>query len=383
MIAQSEIKTIKLFSELMADVIPGGVLFLYIEGDTITWKKASSVFDMDIFQVGSKVGQSSIAQQAIQQKKILNQKVPRHMYGKRLFTVAIPVLDESGNANGCYSIVFPKLHTVAAGFSSFAPLLSEMFPEGAFLYMTDLQKVFSRQTSEKFDVSFWEVGYELQSTDIAFQVIQSKRSIIKELDATRFGVPVTVATFPLFDEEDKNEIVATLGIITPKHTASILREMSQNLESGLSGITLAIEQLTVSATQIHTNEQTLNHDIKEVIVISDEINKVSSFIKEIADETNMLGLNAAIEAARAGEMGRGFSVVAEEIRKLSEQSKGTVPQIIGLTNTIKQKVETVSKNSSDSLNSTQEQAAAAEEINASIEEISSLSEELSRIAQSL
>jgi len=63
----------------------------------------------------------------------------------------------------------------------------------------------------------------------------------------------------------------------------------------------------------------------------DNINSVMEFIKEIADETKMLGLNAAIEAARVGEAGRGFGVVAEEIRKLSQESKKTVVQIKELT----------------------------------------------------
>jgi methyl-accepting chemotaxis protein len=54
----------------------------------------------------------------------------------------------------------------------------------------------------------------------------------------------------------------------------------------------------------------------------------------MADETQMSGLNAAIEAARAGDAGRGFGVVAEEIRKLSDQSKQTAEQIRQLTKTI-------------------------------------------------
>lgn len=77
--------------------------------------------------------------------------------------------------------------------------------------------------------------------------------------------------------------------------------------------------MAASASQIHANEQELNIEIKDVISLSEEINEISSFIKEIADETKMLGLNAAIEAARAGDAGRCFGVVAYEIRKLSEQ----------------------------------------------------------------
>jgi methyl-accepting chemotaxis protein len=111
----------------------------------------------------------------------------------------------------------------------------------------------------------------------------------------------------------------------------------------------------------------LNNEIKKVISLSEEINKVSSFIKEIADETKMLGLNAAIEAARAGDAGRGFGVVAEEIRKLSEQSKSTVPKIKELTDNIKSKVSEASERSQNSLASSQEQAAATEETTASVE----------------
>ncbi|WP_443652035.1 methyl-accepting chemotaxis protein [Clostridium estertheticum] len=145
----------------------------------------------------------------------------------------------------------------------------------------------------------------------------------------------------------------------------------------------AIEELAASAANIHTNEIELHNEIKDIIILSEEINEVSSFIKEIADETKMLGLNAAIEAARAGDAGRGFGVVAQEIRKLSEQSKSTVPKIKKLTDSIKLKVNEASERSESSLASSQEQAAASEEITASVEELTSMSEELNKIAQDI
>lgn len=80
-----------------------------------------------------------------------------------------------------------------------------------------------------------------------------------------------------------------------------------------------------------------------------EINEITNLINGIADKTNLLALNAAIEAARAGEAGRGFSVVAEEIRKLAEQSKVSSININNLTQAISMESSMVVK-TSDNMN---------------------------------
>lgn len=380
MIRLSGLEECKVIIDTLVDLVQGGILFAVIEDDTVNWKKKSDSFDLDIFNVGYQLDGDSTTMKAIREKKVLVQSVARSVYGKRLKISALPIIKEDGEPYGALSIAVPQLHPVAASFYNFAPILVEMFNEGAFLYMTDLQTVAYRQDSQKFQVPVFDIGYNLTEQDVAYKVIQSKKPMSAEVDESKFGVPVFIANFPLFDEENEHEIVATLGIIMPKHNAVVLRGMSANLENSLSGISSALQQLSASAMEIHSNEQTLNGTINDIIGISEEIKSVTSFIKQIADQTKMLGLNASIEAARAGEAGRGFAVVAEEIRKLSDQSKSTVPKINKLTDAIKNKVDEASVKSKDSLSASQEQAAATEEITSSIEEITTMSTELSKLA---
>ena len=317
----------------------------------------------------------------MQEKKLVTMKMPRSVYGTRIEATAIPIEDEPGYIVGAATIVYPRLHPVAATFGDFAPIISEMFPEGVFLYTTDLKKILSRQSSKKFDMPSIIVGYELKETDIASKTIKAKQFQIDEVDASVHGVPVVIMNYPLYDEENSGQVVGTFGIVMPKSVAAQLRGMSNNLESGLSSIAAAIEQLSSSALLIQTNAQELDKDIKEISTLSDKIDEISTLIKSISDSTNMLGLNAAIESARAGEHGRGFNVVAKEIRKLSEQTKSTVLQIKKLTENIKDKVKITYEKSNESLDSSQEQAAATQEITASIEELTSLAGELNKISK--
>ncbi len=159
-----------------------------------------------------------------------------------------------------------------------------------------------------------------------------------------------------------------------------MKAMSSVLNEGLEQISATMEELAASATEISANQTNLNNEIKNVNIVTGKIDSVMDFIKDIADETRLLGLNAAIEAARAGDAGLGFGVVAQEIRKLSADSKETVGKIRELTTIIKESVDKTVNMGSSTTDTIDQQAAAIEQVTTSVMEIASLTVQLSQLA---
>lgn len=120
--------------------------------------------------------------------------------------------------------------------------------------------------------------------------------------------------------------------------SSLLAKEVQNLNNLTNSQAASLKQTSNNIKRITSSMQSVSERTNEVITQSEDIKNVISIIRDIADQTNLLALNAAIEAARAGEHGRGFAVVADEVRKLAERTQKSLGEIEANINILVQSI---------------------------------------------
>lgn len=111
----------------------------------------------------------------------------------------------------------------------------------------------------------------------------------------------------------------------------------------LDQMIVTLENIVTSILDVSNDEENISSKMNDLAQQTKQIRSVLEMIKEIADQTNLLALNAAIEAARAGEHGRGFAVVADEVRKLAERTQKSLLEIDATISVVVQSVSNASE----------------------------------------
>jgi len=219
------------------------------------------------------------------------------------------------------------------------------------------------------------------SLDIVIEVTGSEkvRSLIAENKHPGLAITEALAAKFLADiVEQREEMIHSLH-----KQAETLAENAETLNESTVQIRQSMEHLANEAENLARTGQYMSATAEEASKAVSETHAILKFIQDIADKTNIIGLNAAIEAARVGEAGRGFAVVADEIRKLADNSSSSVQKISEITENIVKLMKSISEGIKSAGDTAQNQAAATQEILASLDGIASVVFSLKQLADAL
>lgn len=168
-----------------------------------------------------------------------------------------------------------------------------------------------------------------ETTITTKQVAYSIQQVASGAESQTIGIDKTVSTM--------NEISQGMETMTTNfiQVNSLTQQAVKHAEEGGESVQHTVAQMN----EIHRQVESSDVIIKSLYDRSKQVNEIIGVISDISNQTNLLALNAAIEAARAGEQGKGFAVVADEVRKLADQSQRSASQIAELIQAIQEDTE--------------------------------------------
>ncbi len=263
-----------------------------------------------------------------------------------------------------------------APFSEFLRILPFMCEAIAYdigVTVADREKYLFYRPAKNLDLKV-EVGAPIRAGSAVGQVIAGKKRVSILADKSVRGIPYFSSACPILDEQ--GELVGAISISESTERYETLKGMANHLNEGISNLASTSEEISAQTQELASaGRMLLGTTLKSQQRVQDT-DKIIKLIKGIAGQTNLLGLNAAIESARVGEAGRGFGVVAAEIRKLAAQSSDSITNISSV-------IEAIQKDSGDSLDQTRQIGSVVSQVNVAVNQIAQSIQSLSGVVREL
>lgn len=215
---------------------------------------------------------------------------------------------------------------------------------------------------------------------IAYQAITSGKVISSLVPAEVFGVPTKAIGIPI---KEDGKVIGAISMAKSLKKQTTVSNLSNNLFNSLTQISSAINEFSTSVQNMAQFNSEIQENVEKTKKEAENTDDILQFVSNIARQTNLLGLNAAIESSRAGEYGKGFSVVAQEIRKLSNSSNESINQINNILKNIQTSVIEISNKINQSNEVFEQQTGTIEEITSAIDSLYSTSEVLKELSSNL
>ncbi|MED1799443.1 methyl-accepting chemotaxis protein [Brevibacillus porteri] len=258
-----------------------------------------------------------------------------------------------------------------------APILQKAFLSECMVGVTDKEKFLAYYPAQGLNLGI-RVGDELRPGSINATAVKEGKRVVKKISKELYGIPYIAVGYPLVENGRVVGCLAT-GVTTDQEDR--LHGLAQNLTDALENIAQHTESLAKDADNLAQASHTLSDAAGQLGLKIAETTQINELIRNISTRSNVLGLNAVLEAARAGAAGRGFSVVAEEIRQLSQTTATSAKGIFQLLDEMNALVGTVTGEMEKTMNHSEQQSTRIQELDAVMQELRQMAEQLKKAAE--